>query len=46
MGEHFDLDVDVDVDSEVRGDEGTSVAAGNVLKRRPVDMPISDDTGE
>lgn len=24
----------------------TSVAAGNVVNRRPVDMPISDDIGE
>jgi hypothetical protein len=27
-------------------DEGTSVAAGSVLNRRPVDMPIIDETGE
>lgn len=28
------------------GAEGTSVAAGNVLNRRPVDMPINDEMGE
>lgn len=27
-------------------DKGTSVAAGNVLNLSPVDMPISDETGE
>lgn len=27
-------------------DCGTSVAAGNVVNRRPVDMPISDEIGE
>jgi hypothetical protein len=27
-------------------DEGTSVAAGSVLNRRPVDMPIIEETGE
>lgn len=27
-------------------DGGTSVAAGNVVNRRPVDMPISDEIGE
>lgn len=32
-------------DERDRG-EGVSVAAGNVLNRRPVDMPIRDDTGE
>jgi hypothetical protein len=26
--------------------EGTSVAAGSVVNRRPVDMPINDDMGE
>jgi hypothetical protein len=26
--------------------EGVSVAAGRVLNRRPVDMPIKDDIGE
>lgn len=29
-----------------RGEEGTSVAAGSVLNRRPVDMPIKDEMGE
>lgn len=32
-------------DERDRG-EGVAVAAGNVLNRRPVDMPISDDVGE
>lgn len=32
-------------DERDRG-EGVSVAAGNVLNRRPVDMPMSDDIGE
>lgn len=27
-------------------EEGTSVAAGSVLNRRPVDMPIIEETGE
>jgi hypothetical protein len=33
------------VEDEVE-DEGTSVAAGSVLNRRPVDMPIIEETGE
>jgi hypothetical protein len=31
---------------ECDDDGGTSVAAGNVVNRRPVDMPISDEMGE
>jgi hypothetical protein len=27
-------------------EEGTSVAAGSVLNRRPVDMPTIEETGE
>lgn len=31
---------------ECDDDGRTFVAAGNVVNRRPVDMPISDDIGE
>ena len=36
----------VDEQEDEEEDEGTSVAAGRVLNRNPVDMPINDETGE
>lgn len=39
----FEVEVVVDVDDD---DDGVSVAAGRVLNRNPVDMPISEETGE
>jgi hypothetical protein len=34
------------VEDEEEVEDGTSVAAGSVLNRRPVDMPIIEETGE
>jgi hypothetical protein len=39
----FEVVVVLDVDDE---DGGVSVAAGRVLNRIPVDMPMSEETGE
>lgn len=39
----FEVVVVLDADDD---DEGISVAAGRVLNRSPVDMPMSEETGE
>jgi hypothetical protein len=39
----FEVVVELDVDDE---DDGISVAAGRVLNRNPVDIPMSEETGE
>jgi hypothetical protein len=36
----------VEEEDEEKEEEGTSVAGGNVVNLRPVDMPINEDTGE
>jgi hypothetical protein len=40
----FEVVVVLDVDDD--DDDGISVAAGRVLNRNPVDMPMSEETGE
>ena len=51
MGVRVSVSVYGNVDIGVGGldedeGEGVTVAAGRVLKRRPVDIPMRDETGE